>query len=171
MRWLLKHTSVLHEPADALVVSAHPRLEIEGGLTADLLNRYGQAIQTELRYHLKKIGARQMEPCDVVPTFGGDTPYKAILHAVAFDAFYDSSPDWITAALAKSLELAARYEARRVAVAAVATGYAALPLIDFAAGLRPLLRRDYPPVEEVVLCVQNGEKFEELARYVPEIVE
>ena len=59
----------------------------------------------------------------MAPTFGGGLPYKVALHAVAIDAFYDTSPEWVTAALDKALQLAARYEAHTVAAAALATGY------------------------------------------------
>ena len=85
MRWQLKHADLLHEPAEALIVSANPQLNLSGGVGAALLNRYGQDVQTELHYHLKKIGQRYVQPTEVVPTFGGGVPYKVVLHAVAKD--------------------------------------------------------------------------------------
>ena len=169
MRWYLKHTNLLSEPADALVVSGNPYLNLSGGVGADLLNRYGQDLQTELHYHLKKIGQRYVQPTDVVPTFGGHTPYKVILHAVAIDAFYDTAPDWITACYAKALELAAKYDARTVAAAALATGYGRMPMIDFAVGLRPLFRRDFAPIAQATICLRNHAKCEELATLLPEL--
>jgi O-acetyl-ADP-ribose deacetylase (regulator of RNase III) len=171
MRWRLKHVDLLNEPCEALVVSGNPFLNLSGGVGADLLNRYGQAIQTELHYHLKKIGRRYVEPTDVVPTFGGDVPYKVILHAVAIDAFYETSPEWVTATFSKALALAAKYEARAVAAAALATGYGRMSLLDFAVGLKPLLARSFDPVEQVTLCVVNQSKYEELAELLPELIE
>ena len=169
MRWYLKQANLLREPADALIVSGNPYLNLSGGVGADLLNRYGQDLQTELHYHLKKIDSRYVQPTDVVPTFGGHTPYKVIFHAVAIDAFYDTSPDWITACYAKALELAAKYEVRTVAAAALATGYGRMPMIDFAVGLRPLLRREFTPLEQVTICLKNQAKCEELAALLPEL--
>jgi O-acetyl-ADP-ribose deacetylase (regulator of RNase III) len=169
MRWLLKHGNLLAEPADALIVSANPFLNLSGGVGGALLNKYGQAIQTELHYHLKKIGQRYVQPMEVVPTFGGDVPHKVILHAVAIDAFYDSSPEWVTAALVKALELAAKYEARTIACAALATGYGRMPMSDFAAGLKPVMKRAFPPLEQATICISNAEKFEELAALLPEL--
>jgi O-acetyl-ADP-ribose deacetylase (regulator of RNase III) len=169
MRWQLKHADLLSEPAEALIVSANPQLHLSGGVEAALLNRYGQDIQTELQYHLKKLGKRYVEPTDVAPTFGGGVPYKVVVHAVAIDAFYDTSPDWVTAALDKALQLAARYEARTVAAAALATGYGQMPMIDFAVGLKPLLRRTYAPIEQVTLCLSNREKYDELVALLPEL--
>lgn len=170
MRWQLKHADLLHEPAEALIVSANPQLQLSGGVGAALLNRYGQDVQTELHYHLKKIGKRYVQPTDVAPTFGGGVPYKVVVHAVAIDAFYDTSPEWVTAALDRALQLAARFEAHTVAAAALATGYGRMPMIDFAVGLKPLLRRTYAPVEQVTLCLSNREKYEELASLLPELL-
>ena len=169
MRWILKHANLLHEPADALIVSGNPYLNLSGGVGADLLNRYGQGLQTELYYHLKKIGSRYVQPTDVVPTFGGDTPYKVILHAVAIDAFYDTSPDWVTSSYANALALALKYGARTVAAAALATGYGRMPMIDFAVGLKPLLKRAFGPIEHVTICMTNEDKFRELAGLLPDL--
>ena len=169
MRWRIAHASLLSEPADAAIVSANPFLNLSGGVGGALLNKYGQAIQAELHYHLKKIGQRYVQPTDVVPTFGGDVPYKVILHAVAIDAFYDSSPEWVTASMEKALELAAKYEGRTVVAAALATGYGRMSMSDFAAGLRPLLPREFPPVEQVTICISNELKFEELVELLPEL--
>ncbi len=169
MRWILKHTNLLSEPATALIVSGNPHLNLSGGIGADLLNRYGQGLQTELHYHLKKIGSRYVQPTDVVPTFGGDTPYKVILHAVAIDAFYDTSPEWVTQCYAKALELAIKYGAPTVAAAALATGYAKMPMVDFAVGLKPLLKREYRALEQVTICMTNQTKVEELAGLLPEL--
>lgn len=169
MRWYLKHTNLLSEPADALVVSGNPHLNLSGGVGADLLNRYGQGLQTELHYHLKKIGSRYVQPTDVVPTFGGDTPYKVILHAVAIDAFYDTSPDWVTQCYLNALALADKYSARTIAAASLATGYGKMPMIDFAVGLKPLLKRTAGNVERVTICITNPAKVEELAALLPEL--
>jgi O-acetyl-ADP-ribose deacetylase (regulator of RNase III) len=165
----LKQANLLQEPAEALIVSGNTQLNLSGGVGAELLNKYGQALQTELHYHLKKIDRRYVEPTAVVPTFGGGVPYKVVLHAVAIDAFYDSSPDWVTTCFVKALQLASQYEARTIAAAALATGYGRMPMIDFAAGLRPVLRQSFAGVERVTLCLTNADKVEELAGYLPEL--
>ena len=162
MHWLFRHANLLDQPADVLICSGNPFLNLSGGVGADLLNRYGQPLQDELRSYLASRKLRYVQPCDVVPTYGGNTPYKVILHAIAIDAFYDSSPVWITATIEKALTIAAQHEARSVALAALATGYGRMSLSDFAAGLKPLLLREFPPLEEVTLCLQSRDKFDEL---------
>jgi O-acetyl-ADP-ribose deacetylase (regulator of RNase III) len=169
MQWSLQPTSLHNEPADALIVSANPFLNLSGGVGADLLNRYGQAIQDELHYYLRSRGKRHVEPCEVVPTFGGNTPYRLIVHAVAIDAFYDTEPAWVTAALNSALELIAQHDVRRVALVALATGYGHLSMRDFATGLRPLLSREYPPLADAVLCLPDAVKFDELTSMLPEL--
>jgi O-acetyl-ADP-ribose deacetylase (regulator of RNase III) len=170
MQWRLRRGNVWSEPADAVIVTAHPFLNLAGGAGAQLLNRQGQAIQTELHYHLQKIGARYLQPTDVAPTFGGDVPYRVVLHAVALDAFYDSSADWIAATLANALALAVRYEARTVSAVALATGYGQLPLEAFASGLRAVASRPFPPLEQFTLCVRDSDKFTALTALLPEFI-
>lgn len=169
MHWRLLHANLLDQPADVLICSANPILNLSGGVGADLLNRYGQSLQDELRKYLSSRKLRYVQPCDVVPTFSGNTPYKVILHAVAIDAFYDTSAQWVAAATRKALEIAAEHGAKRVALAALATGYGRMPMVEFAEGLRPLLALDFLPIEEVVLCLRHADKVEELAAALPEL--
>ena len=169
MRWSLKHGNLLNQPADVLIVSANPFLTLSGGVGGELLLRYGQDVQYELRRYLQSRKLRYVQPCDVVPTYGGATPYRVVLHAVAIDAFYDSSPEWITTTITKALQMAAEHGVERVALAALATGYGRMPLAEFATGLRPLLKESFGTVQEVLLGVQSAEKHAELAALLPEL--
>lgn len=170
MRWQLRNANLLDQPADVLICSANPFLNLSGGVGGELLMRHGQEIQDELRTYLSSRKLRYVQPCDVIATYNGPAPYKAILHAVAIDAFYDTSPEWVTMTMKKALQMAAEHSAQRVAMAGLATGYGRMPMADFAAGLRPLLSLDFPPIDEVVLCFQNAGKYEELAALLPELV-
>ncbi len=162
MHWHFQHGNLLDQPADVLICSGNPFLNLSGGVGADLLNRYGQAIQDELRTYLKSRQLRYVQPCDVVPTYSGDTPHKAILHAVAIDAFYDTSPAWITTTIEKALTMAAQHDAKTIALAALATGYGRLSMEEFAEGLRPLLSIEFPPIEQITICLSNQAKFNAL---------
>jgi O-acetyl-ADP-ribose deacetylase len=86
------------------------------------------------------------------------TPFKAVLHAVAVDVFYESSPQVIEHVVSESLGMAAALQARRVALIALATGYGRLSLEGFADGIAPLLMHEFPPIEEVVVCVRRPEQ-------------
>ena len=45
--------------------------------------------------------------------------------------------------------------APRVALTALATGYGRMPMRDFAGAIEPLIGREWPRVEEVVIGIRN----------------
>src|SRR5262249_29978840 len=146
---------------------ANPFLNLSGGVGGELLLRYGDAVQRELRRYLEERRLNFVGPGEVVACGPCGTPYRAILHAVAVDAFYQSSAAVVEAAVARGLGLAASRGAVRVALAALGPGYGRLPLAEFARGLAPLLARPFPPVEEVVLCLRNRDDVEDLSAALP----
>lgn len=162
-RWTAQHGDILNEPADVLVCSANVFLNLSGGVGGEILLRYGEGMQQELHAYLRDRQLRFVQQGEVVPTSPCGTPFKAVLHAVAVDGFYQSSPSVVQAVVAKSLKMAAALDARRVALTALATGYGRLPLKQFAEGIRPLLHMDFRPVTEVAVCVKTESDATELA--------
>ena len=142
MRWTLRTGNILDESADMLVCSANPHLTLSGGVGADLLARYGPAMQSALEQIVRARTPHFIPRGEVIPYTDPTLPYRAILHAVAIDGWYNSSPQIIEQTVTKSLNMAAGYGARRVALAALATGFGHLSLAEFADGIRPLLGRD-----------------------------
>jgi O-acetyl-ADP-ribose deacetylase (regulator of RNase III) len=167
VRWVIKQGNILDEPADVLVCSANVFLNLSGGVGGEILLRHGDAMQQELRRHLADRALHFVRQGEVIPCGPCGTPFKAVLHAVAVDGFYQSSPAIIAAVVARSLHTAASLGARRVALTALATGYGRMSMEDFAAGLRPLLEGEFPPVTEVVICLRNRYDAEELAVAIP----
>ena len=155
MRWSVKQGDILDEPADVLVCSANPWLNLSGGVGGEILLRYGPRMQEELHRYLAGRGLRHVPQGDVVSCGPCGTPYKAVLHAVAIDCFYGSSPEVAGAVVSKALGMAASLGAVRVALTALATGYGRLAIADFARGLVPLLPLEFPPVAEVVVCLRD----------------
>jgi len=121
-----------------------------------------------LHRHLPEQGPRFAKPGDVVVTHPTNTPYKAVLHAVAIDAFYDSNVELITETVRRALRLAAHEGARSVALTALATGFGHLSIGHFAEGLRPVLEERLSPVEVVIVAVQSESAFAELRESFPE---
>jgi O-acetyl-ADP-ribose deacetylase (regulator of RNase III) len=105
---------------------------------------------------------------EVVPYSDHALPFRAVLHAVAIDGWYDSSPQIVEQTVADALRMAASYGARRVALAALATGFGHLSLAQFADGVRPLLRQDFPPIDEVCICLLEDYRVRELAQHLTE---
>lgn len=168
MRWLIHHGDILDEPADVLVCSANPYLTLSGGVGGALLLRYGGGLQEELREHLRQRSLRHVPRGSVVSTPAEGTSYRAILHAVAVDALYESSATVVTQVVAAALEQAAVMEAvRQVALAAVATGYGRLRYEAFAVGIRPLMERPFPPLDSVTIVVSKRETAAQLLALLP----
>jgi O-acetyl-ADP-ribose deacetylase (regulator of RNase III) len=163
MRWTLKPGNIVDEPTDVLVCSANPHLTLSGGVGADLLVRYGSAMQSALQEIVRHRTPHFIPQGEVVPYSDPTLPYRAVLHAVAVDGWYDSSPKIIEQTVTAALRMAAGYGAKRVALAALATGFGHLTLAEFAKGIRPLLKQDIPPVDEVCVCLLEDYRVRELA--------
>jgi O-acetyl-ADP-ribose deacetylase (regulator of RNase III) len=168
MRWTLKTGNIADEPADVLVCSANPHLTLSGGVGADLLARHGLAMQMALEQVVRQRTPHFISQGEVVPYSDATLPYRAVLHAVAIDGWYDSSPQIVERTVATALRMAAGYGGRRVALAALATGFGHLSLAEFAEGVRPLLAQEFPPVDEVCICLLEDYRVRELAEHLTE---
>lgn len=167
LRWVLKAGSILDEPADVLICSANPHLTLSGGVGADLLARYGTSMQEALSKIVTARDPHYLRQGEIAVYEGKEIPYRAILHAVAIDGWYESSPKVIETVVRKSFAMAAGFGARRVTLTALATGFGHLSLAEFAAGLSPLMNEAFPPMEEVCLCLMEDYRVSELANHLP----
>jgi O-acetyl-ADP-ribose deacetylase (regulator of RNase III) len=167
MRWVLTHGDILDVPADVLVCSANVYLNLSGGVGGEILRRYGDAMQKALHDYLAERKLRFVTPGTVVAMPPCGTRFAAVLHAVAVDGFYQSSPAVIGRTVGAALGMAAGFGAKRVALTALATGYGRLSMRQFAEGIAPLARAEFAPVEEVVVCVRHASERDELAAALP----
>ncbi|MEN9358636.1 MAG: O-acetyl-ADP-ribose deacetylase [Verrucomicrobiota bacterium] len=164
----LHHGNLLDIPADVLVCSANVSLNLTGGVGGELLLRYGGGMQEELHALLKDRERCFARPGEVFLWQSPNSPYLGVLHAVAIDGFYQSSVEMITKTCRVALQKAADLGAKRVAMAALATGFGNLDLDDFAHGLRPLLNEDFSPIEELHLSQIEWYRYQELrAAFAP----
>jgi O-acetyl-ADP-ribose deacetylase (regulator of RNase III) len=171
MRWRLRQGDILDVPADVLVCSANVYLTLSGGVGGAFLLRYGPEMQAALERYLLDRGVRHVEQGAVVEMPPCGSPYRAVLHAVAVDGFYDSSSEVVAGVVAASLRRAAALSARTVALAGLAMGYGRLSVAEFAAGLARVLGQTFPPVDEVVVCLRSGDDVAELGALLPAIEE
>ena len=144
MKWTVKHCDILEEPADVLVCSANPYLNLSGGVGGAFLLRYGDAMQRELHGYLSANNLKWVPRGEVVSMPPCGSPYKAVLHAVGVDVFYHTSAEVVTAVVTKALQMAAELSAFKVTLAAIATGYGRLSLEEFAAGVQPVMEGVIP---------------------------
>lgn len=164
MRWTAEHGDILDVPADVLVCSANPFLTLSGGVGGAFLERYGSAMQDELRALLDATGKRHVDRGSVWACAPCGSPYLGVIHAVAVDGMYESSPDVIEASVERALMLAAEFGARSVAIPALATGYGRLTIAQFADGIAPLIARTFPPLECVKLVMRDQFNLESLVQ-------
>ncbi len=168
MRWLLVQGDILDIPADVLVCSANVYLTLSGGVGGAFALRYGDEMQKQLNFHLLQLRTKHVTPGTMIALPGCGSPYKAVLHAVAVDAFYESSADRVASLLIDCLNHAAYMHAQRVVFPALATGYGHLTLTEFADGLKQVLKHSFPGLHEAVLCSSNEVAFAELQTLLPQ---
>lgn len=161
--WSLKAFNILDEPADVLICSANVSLNLSGGVGADLLGRYGPRMQAELHQKIAGRTPRAARQGEVIAYAGPELPYKAVLHAVAVDGWYHATPESVRETIATAFRMAAERTANKVTLTALATGFGDLTLPDFANALRPLLSVDFPPIEEICLCLMEDYRLRQLA--------
>jgi O-acetyl-ADP-ribose deacetylase len=169
MRWRVQQGDILDEPADVLICSANPFLTLSGGVGGALLLRYGASLQQELNDALARQRRKFADRGSVIVTTPAHTPYRAILHAVAVDGFYESSPEIVAGVVRAALREAARRGARTIALAALATGYGKLTIGEFGRRLAGLIDEEVPPISAVTVVVRGAGDATELARAVPGI--
>ena len=167
MKWVLKAANIVDEEVDVLVCSANVSLNLSGGVGAELLGRYGLHMQQVLHALLKSRSPHCVERGEIIPYTSPSIPYKAILHAVAVNGWYESSSAIITTLVRSCLSKAQSYSARKIALTALATGYGNLSLEDFARGIRPIMSEQFPPIEEARVCLLEDYRVRELAEHLP----
>jgi len=79
---------VLNAPADVLISTANPWLNMSGGVNGAIRERE-PSVQSELRAHLESIGKSAISAGSVVRTSAGTLSFSHIIDAVAIDPFYD----------------------------------------------------------------------------------
>lgn len=168
MKLFLKQGNILDVEADILVCSANISLTMTGGVGADITKRYGTQMQHELHSILRKRRPHFAHQGEVVTVRPPGLPYKAVIHAVAVDPLYQSSPEVIEFIMEKVFSSAQSFDAEKIALTALATGFGNLSLEEFAEGLRPHLNKEYPPLKEIVICQIEDYRFKELREAFPE---
>jgi len=156
----VKVGDVLDEPADVLICSANPWLNLSGGVNGAILLRGGQSIQDELKRYLTDADRPAVEPGTVVRSGPGPLAVKHILHAVAIDPFYGSSAGLVQKTLETALGMAQSLAAHTVAMPMLATGYGPLTAQQFANALSPVARQDWAPIEQLIVLVRRDEDAE-----------
>lgn len=157
---------VLQCPADVLISTANPWLNLSGGVNGAILSAVGPSIQDELHGHLKDQGRSAVIAGTVVESGAASLPFQCILHAVAIDPFYDSSIDLVQQTLRTALGMAVERGAQTVASPTLATGYGPLKITDFGRAVAPLLNESRFDAITLTIVVRSDEHRLELQEVI-----
>jgi O-acetyl-ADP-ribose deacetylase (regulator of RNase III) len=147
---------VLDVPADVLIATANPWLQMTGGVNlAIILRPRGEHVHEELQRYLPTTLPRIVAPGTVVRTGPGSLPVKHILHAVAIDPSYDSSVELVARTIIAALTQARELGAKVVSIPALATGFGPLTMEDFATALKQATAHDWTPIEALKVVLRN----------------
>jgi O-acetyl-ADP-ribose deacetylase (regulator of RNase III) len=147
---------VLDVPADVLISTANPWLQMTGGVNLKIiLKPRGELVHEELQAHLRGTGRRYVEPGTVVHTGPGSLPVRHILHAVSIDPSYMSSVELVAETIVRALTQARELNARTVTMPALATGFGPLSMEEFAEALSRATARDWSPLETLKVVLRD----------------
>jgi O-acetyl-ADP-ribose deacetylase len=161
-KWLFKCGNILDEPADVLICSANVSLNLSGGVGAELLGRYGPAMQRALHDAIRSRSPRAAQRGEVVEYRSNEIPYKAVLHAVAINGWYETTAPIVRDVASVALRKCCALGVKRVALTALGTGFGNLSLPEFADAISPLILVDWFPIEQVRLCLLEDYRLREL---------
>jgi O-acetyl-ADP-ribose deacetylase (regulator of RNase III) len=151
--------NILDVPADVLVSTANPWLQMTGGVNLAILVRpQGEEVYAELQQYLRDAGKTMVDPGTVVGTGPGSLPVKKILHAVSIDPSYDSSIELVRDTIIRALSQASTLGAQTVTLAALATGFGPLLMEEFAQALQQALEQDWTSLEALTVVVKQEEE-------------
>jgi O-acetyl-ADP-ribose deacetylase (regulator of RNase III) len=159
-QWQASVGEILDCPADALICSANPQLNLSGGVGGEFALRYGNEMQRLLHDWLAAQGRKFVEPGEVVAAPSCGSPFKLVVHAVAIDAFYDTGPEVIRRAYAAALAAIGEAGCRSVAAACLACGYGRMAPAEFVAAIRPTLGTSLAGIERVTFVSRDAELIE-----------
>ena len=167
MKLVIISGDILKVPADTLICSANIFLNLSGGVGGGLRVAFGDAvadrIQRELHAGIAGRPGQRANPGEVFWTSGEGTPFEQIIHAIAIDGMYQSTVEMVRETMVRAMGLAAGHGARRVALAALGTGYGHLSMEQFGRAAAAL-GREFPSIETVTICVRKGDEAEQLRK-------
>lgn len=141
MKIIVSVGDVLSKRADVLISPANPWLNLSGGVNGSIRESVGPQLQTELHEFLKRQGLSAVPGGTVVRSNAYTLPFQHIIHGVAIDPFYESSPDLVGATFAKALEMALELKAFTVSSSTLATGYGRMSIGSFGNAVAPVLKK------------------------------
>lgn len=153
---------VLEVPADVLISTANPWLNMSGGVNGAIASRCPE-IQEELHLWLESNYKTSVPAGSAVRTSAGALPFSHIVHAVAIDPFYDSSLELVSKTLLAAFGIVKEMKAATVSMPTLATGFGPLSPDEFAFAFRKSILDRYE-LELVSIVVPTEASAESVRR-------
>lgn len=166
-RWQVLCGDLLDIPADGLICSANPQLNLSGGVGGAFSLRYGPGMQDYLHNYLRDRQLRFVPPGSVVlaPSLGSS--FLAVVHAVAIDAFYETSADLVLRTYREAFAALAKAGCKSVAAACLGCGYGRCPEAEFLKSMQALIANPPANVDDITLATTNRSLTEALQNILP----
>ncbi|MFN0016934.1 MAG: macro domain-containing protein [Pirellulaceae bacterium] len=165
-QWRVSQGDILDTDADGLICSANPSLNLSGGVGGAFLLRYGLSMQEFLHEYLRSSQRRFVEPGEAVLAPPCGSRFKAVTHAVAIDALYETNDVWIRAAYESAFRQLAAASCKSIAAACLGCGYGKYPVERFIESIRLLAANSIAGVEVVTLVTTNSDLAGALSKIV-----
>ncbi len=154
-RWLVQNVDILDAQGDGAICSANPSLNLSGGVGGAFLLRYGNEMQERLHRHFNTLGRKFVEPGTVVTTPSCGSPFTAIAHAVAIDAFYDTNAELITRTYRSAIEKLAEHKCRNLIAACLGCGYGRCSSDEFMKSIVTLVAEPFDLIDTFTFVTTN----------------
>jgi O-acetyl-ADP-ribose deacetylase (regulator of RNase III) len=153
--WLVHNVDILDATGDGVICSANPNLNLSGGVGGAFLLRYGTEMQERLHRHLNALGRKFVKPGTVVTTPSCGSPFTAIAHAVAIDAFYDTNAELITRTYRAAIEQLAQRRCRNLIAACLGCGYGRCSSDEFMKSILALVAEPFDLIDTFTFVTTN----------------
>ena len=166
IRWLALKADIIETTADGLLCSANPFLNLSGGVGGAFNLKFGPAMQAELHEWLDHRRISNVKPGTVVFCGPNGSTFKAVGHAVAIDAFYDSSKEFLLEAYTTALTGFATRGCSTVSLACLGCGYGRIGTQLFIDAVHSLVQRSFPGIDTASFVTDEEEIVTALANRI-----
>ena len=154
--WRVVNTDIFDVNADGLICSANPSLNLSGGVVGAFLLRYGNEMQDYLHRHLRDRNSHYVERGGVIIAPPCNSPFIAVAHAVAIDAFYETSIGVICETYERALKQLAAENCRTVVASCLGCGYGRCPINEFIISIQSVVALSFPTVDVVTFATTDS---------------
>lgn len=166
-RWSVSNAEILDLRADGLICSGNQSLNLSGGVGGAFLLRYGTEMQDFLHRHLRANGLKFIEPGTAVVAPPCGSPFLAVAHAVAIDAFYETNAERICLAYVNAIHLLGKSRCRSIVATCLGCGYGRCSIPEFAEAISHLVTRSFPGVDTITLASTNSDLTDAIVAVIP----